>query len=433
MKLLSNLLPRLYFALYNIILTAFIPVILLRLVMKCCKNPMYVTRLSERFGIFKTKLPQDTILLHSVSVGETVAAAPIIRELIARNPHTRILVTTTTPTGSQRLLSMFGDKVAHVFLPYDLPFVMYGFIKKVKPKLCIIMETELWPNLINSCFKQKAPIILANARLSNKSMQGYAKIKPLTKFMLDRIDCIASQAVQDADRFYKLGASKNSIAVMGNIKFDLPAIIEDFEKGQELKTEFNNRPVLIAASTHEKEEQLVLQAYNRVLRSFPNALLILVPRHPERFIDVEKLIQRNGLSFVKRSSRLPVTNNEQVLLGDTMGELNILYCAADVAFVGGSLVNIGGHNVLEPANARLPIIVGPHMHNFADITDKMQNSNALVRVGNFSELASAVMRLFSSSSQRSELGESAFSVLQQNKGAKENIMQVISHYLSIQV
>ena len=416
---------------YTLVLYITLPLVFLRLLWRSLRVPAYRQRWLERLGIFnfehKTK---NCIWVHAVSVGEVVAAIPVINALQARYPELSITVTTTTPTGSQRVMQSLGKTVTHVYLPYDLPWALNNFIRRVTPKILLILETELWPNLINSCHGKNIPIIIVNARLSAKSFAGYFKIKFLVSKILQQVTKVAAQSEADAERFKQLGIDKNKLQVIGNLKFDVQIPVAQQQAGKNLKLSLNNRLVWVAASTHAGEEEQIILAYKQVKTKFANCLLILIPRHPERFNEVAKLLEKNQLTYIKRSSGLSCSLDTAVLLGDTMGEMNIFYAAADVAFVGGSLVNLGGHNVLEPAALGVPIITGIHMSNFQEITNKLLAGKAICIINNYQELADKIIDWFINDESRKYIGAQGQAVIAQNRGALDRVTAELATFLS---
>lgn len=358
--------------LYQVLLYLIQPLIWLRLLLRSRKAPAYRKRWAERYGFCAGKVVPGGIMLHSVSVGETLAAIPLVRALRHRYPALPITVTTMTPTGSERVQSAFGKDVHHVYLPYDLPGSMNRFLDQVNPKLVIIMETELWPNLINALHQRQIPLVIANARLSARSAAGYKKIGGFMRDMLRRITLIAAQNQEDGDRFIELGLKRSQLAVTGSLKFDISVTPELAARAVTLRRQWApRRPVWIATSTHDGEETILLEAHRKLLEKHPDLLLILVPRHPERFPTAKELVQKAGFSYTLRSSGEIPSGSTQVVIGDTMGELMLLYGIADLAFVGGSLVERGGHNPLEAAAHAIPVLMGPHTFNFKDICAKL--------------------------------------------------------------
>jgi 3-deoxy-D-manno-octulosonic-acid transferase len=411
---------------YTLIFILGIPVLLLRLLWKSRGNPAYRRHWAERFGFFKAPAKTGGLWVHAVSVGETMAAVPLIREFQKRFPDLPIVITSTTPTGRACAKSIFKDEVFQVYFPYDLSSCIQRFLKNLQPKLLVVMEKELWLNCFSICRQQLVPIYIVNASLSRHSLKGYQRFKTLIRGLLECMTMVFAQSETDADRFLELGVEQKHLMITGNMKFDI-AIQEALETaGKQYRAGFSNRPVWIAASTHIGEEEQILVAFRQVLEQVNNALLILVPRHPERFGSVATLIEQQGYTAVKRTSGLPVTENTQVLLGDTMGELTFFYALSDVAFVGGSLVAVGGHNTLEPAALGVPVIVGPHVHNCMDITKLLLEAGGLLQVSDSDGLAHAVLRWFSAPDKRQVAGEAAKSVVEKNRGAVKKIVDFIS-------
>lgn len=411
-------------ALYTLLLHLALPLIALRLYLRGRKASAYRQRIAERFAFQLPPLKPGGIWVHAVSVGESIAAAPLIRALRERHPELPITVTCMTPTGSERIRALFGDQVQHCYLPYDLPWAAARFLDRVRPKLAVIMETELWPNHIHQCAQRGIPTVLANARLSAKSARGYARFAGLTRPMLAEMSWIAAQTEAEAERFRQLGARPECVSVTGSIKFDLTIDPELQSRAQALRASWgaDKRPAWIAASTHAGEDEIVLAAHRQLLGERPDSLLILVPRHPERFDAVHVLCQREGFRTVRRSSDQPVTGHTQVLLGDTMGELLFLYALADVAFVGGSLVPNGGHNLLEPVAVGLPVLSGPHVFNFFEIAMQLRESGALLEVAGAEGLARQLQRLLIGAEPRRCMGAAGIRVLRANFGALERLL-----------
>jgi len=405
---------------------------LIRLLWRSRKSPRYRQRWRERFGFFDIpKHYQDGIWVHAVSVGEAVAALPIINALQAKYPDLPIVVTTMTVTGSDRVKAVLGDSVFHVYIPYDLPGPTRRFLAKVKPRLLVIMETELWPNLIYYAHRAKVPIILANARLSERSYKGYARFKSFVSKMLKQINLIAAQSQADADRFVKLGMPAERMQITGNCKFDMKVPASLFEAGEVLRQQLGaSRSVWIAASTHEHEEKIILTAFSKIKQAIPHALLILVPRHPERFHEVAELCKARQFKWVSRSAGQKCSLETDIFLGDTMGEMMLFFGASDVAFVAGSLLpEYGGHNLLEPALFALPILTGPNMRNFMGITSLLKENNAVVIVHNEQELADQVIAFFHNMDLRQQFGKQAQKVVESNRGSVEKHLECVKTLL----
>jgi 3-deoxy-D-manno-octulosonic-acid transferase len=415
--------------LYNLLLHLAIPLIALRLAYRAWRAPAYARRIGERFALGLPALKPGGIWVHAVSLGESIAAAPLIRELLARYPHLPITLTCMTPTGSERIQALFGGaeyqgRVQHCYLPYDLPWAAARFLRRAQPRLAVIMETELWPNHIHQCARRDIPVVLANARLSERSARGYARFAKLTAPMLAELNLVAVQTAAEAERFVLLGARAERVEVTGSIKFDLSIDPGLPRRALELREQWQagQRPVWIAASTHAGEDEAVLIAHRELLKHWPDALLILVPRHPERFTSVYDLCRREGFDTRRRSSGEAVQAGDQVLLGDTMGELLFLYALADVAFVGGSLVANGGHNLLEPAALGKPVLSGPHLFNFLEIAAQLREANALLEVADAAALASRVAELWREPARAARMHEAGLAVMRANQGALERLL-----------
>jgi 3-deoxy-D-manno-octulosonic-acid transferase len=387
------------------------------------RAPAYWQRWLERFGFFSPLPVQQSVWVHAVSMGEVQAAVPLIKALQSHFPS--ILVTTMTPTGSQRVREIFGDSVLHVYLPYDLPGAVSRFLRRSQPRLLILMETELWPNLLFACQKRQIPVILANARLSAQSAAGYKRIAGLTQEMLASVAAVAAQTEVDAGRFIDLGVDKTKVQTTGSIKFDSRLPTDFAEKAEALRRQWGiERPVWIAASTHEGEEEVVLNTFSELKQEISNLLLLLVPRHPERFNRIAALCKQRGF-IVARRSKGDVNSKTEIYLGDTMGDLPLLYAAGDVAFVGGSLVPIGGHNLLEPAAVGLPVIMGPYTFECEEICRRLLEAEAAQRVSNTEQLVQAVKKYLTDTKLQRETGEKGRLFVQRNRGALERLLAII--------
>ena len=414
--------------LYSIFFTLCIPLILLRLIYRAWRAPAYARRWSERFAL-GGDVRQGGIWVHAVSVGESIAAAPMVRELMQRHPDLPITITCMTPTGSEQIRKLFGGQVGHAYLPYDLPWLQRRLLRKLKPRVGIIMETELWPNLVAECERAQVPLVLANARLSERSARGYQRVSWLVKPMFAALDWVAVQSQAEALRFSSLGVDKSAMMVTGSIKFDFRPSAALLAQAHALRKNWGERPVWIAASTHAGEDEQVLRAHQVLLQTLPDALLILVPRHPERFDSVARQVSDAGLLQLRRSQGGSPAPTDQVLLGDTMGELVMLYACADVAFVGGSLVPNGGHNYLEPAALGLPVLSGPHRFNFTEISDLLQGAGALQLVNDSQGITEALLTLLQDSKARKQAGDAGLAVDAANQGALELLLQGIEQRL----
>lgn len=421
--------------LYSLLFHFCLPLIGLRLAWRAWRAPAYARRIGERFALLPPLRPGG-IWVHAVSVGESIAAAPLVRELLARYPDLPITLTCMTPTGSERIRALFPEaqfagRVQHCYLPYDLPWAAARFLKQARPKLAVIMETELWPNYIHQCALRGIPVALANGRLSARSARGYGRFAKLTAPMLAELNLLAVQTQVEAERFIALGARPEAVEVTGSIKFDQQVDAEVSARASALREQWQarQRPVWIAASTREGEDALVIQAHRRLLASQPDALLILVPRHLERFDTAATQLREAGLTFVRRSSGEAVGPDVQVLLGDSMGELMFLYALADIAFVGGSLVETGGHNPLEPAALGLPVIMGPHRFNFLEITAQLLEHGALSEVAHADALGDQVAMLLSNPERAAEMRDAGLAVLKANQGALERLLNGVGRLL----
>ena len=417
--------------LYSAFFYLITPLILLRLFYRASKVPAYGQRIAERFGFFTAPRLENTIWVHAVSVGETIAAAPLVKRLQQQYPDASIVVTTMTPTGSDRVRALFGDSVFHVYAPYDLPGSILRFIKRLQPKLLVIMETELWPNTIHYCHRSAIPVVLANARLSAKSAAGYQRLSWLTGAMLNNLSKVVAQNRADAERFLALGLADSKVVVSGSIKFDVVIDQTLISKAEALKYQWSHqgqRLIIIAASTHQGEDEIILEAFKQVIEKISNALLIIVPRHPERFDQVAGLCEES-FSVARRSQSDTVSAETQVLVGDTMGELLLLYGCADIAFVGGSLVNSGGHNMLEPAAWSLALITGNSDFNFAEASRLLQQRSALFVANDSASLAKKMILLGQSAPLRFETGVNAKAVVEQNRGALGRLLLVLERFL----
>ena len=416
--------------LYTLLIYLCLPLILLRLLWRGSRAPAYRRRWGERFG-FVERLPdaQQVIWVHSVSVGETIAAAPMIRRLQKQYPAATLLVTTMTPTGSAQVKKIFGDSVEHCYAPYDMPDAIARFLSRTHPALLVIMETELWPNLIHACHRRAIPVVLANARLSAKSAAGYAKVGRLSRPMLNELTVIAAQTKADGERFTQLGVISKALEVTGNIKFDLQLDAALREKAALLKKQWQGssaRPVCLAASTHRGEDEIILDAFSQVLEQRPDLLLVLVPRHPERFDEVAALCSEAGYQLQRRSDggaddRTTLESSVQIVLGDTMGELLSFCGASDITFVGGSLIDVGGHNLIEPAAWGVPVLSGPYLFNFTEVSRLLVEAGGLAICATATELAEQVVTLLADPELHQQMSSAALAVTEANRGALDRL------------
>lgn len=391
-------------------------------------------RLGERYGLYcKLSSPKPNgVLIHAASVGEVIAAVPLIKRIQQDYPHLSITVTTMTPTGSDRVKAVFGESVTHVYLPYDLPDAVARFIGFVQPSLVVVIETELWFNLIHQLAKKQIPFVIVNARLSARSTKRYGWFKKALKPLLENITLIAPQDEVSLSRYAQLGIAPERLKLTGNIKYDLNLTADLLANISALKTQWStSRPVWIAASTHEGEDEIILKSHRTLLQRFPDLLLILVPRHPERFNSVAQLIEQQGFNYIRRSGYLIPQAETQVLLGDSMGELMLLYGLANVALVGGSLVAHGGHNPLEPLAFKLPVISGKHTFNFPEIFTKLEERQGVLMTEESPQaVAEAVAQFLESPTLSQRYGNAGYAVLNENRGALQRVMDLLKPYLN---
>jgi len=414
--------------LYSFLLYLLIPVALTRLAWRGLRNRGYWRRWAERFG-FIHRLDGPIIWVHAVSVGEVRASAPLVKALSRDYPKYRILITTMTPTGSATVRQLFGDSVAHCYVPYDLPTAVARFLNRTRPQLALIMETELWPNLFHQCYKRGIPLILANVRMSEKSADGYRRFAGFTRATLANVSRVGAQTEADAGRMRVLGAAQ--VEVTGSIKFEVDVPADLAAKAAVLRSGFGARPVWVAASTRVGEEEQVLEAFAHLRKQFPGLLLVLVPRHPERFDGVAKLCQQHGFRIERRSTRKDgVAPDTAILLGDTMGEMLLFHAAADVSYIGGSLVPLGGQNLLEAAAVGTPVVFGPHMFNFSDISRMALAHGAGRQVQDVSGLTSAVADYLENPAGRNAAGASGQRMVAENRGALTKTLALVQQELT---
>lgn len=401
---------------YSFFMYLMTPYLLLRLWWKSRRLPAYRHRILERFCLVKPQVNQVDVWVHAVSLGEVIAAIPLIDAMLDKGWS--VLVTTMTPTGSERVKGRFGDKVAHHYVPYDLPDVVKRFYKQVKPRVGVIMETELWPNLIYYAHRANVPLFLANARLSERSFKGYERVRFLFKPVLELFAAILVQAEEDGNRFIALGAQKDQVAVLGNVKFDLQTNTIDITKFKELKKAWGEeRVTFIAASTHDDEETQILSQLKHLQQHIPGMILLIAPRHPERFQKVYQLCQQAGLNTGLRSNPSTLSPQNEVVVLDSLGELLGMYMISDFAFVGGSFVPVGGHNVLEPIAMHVPVLSGMQVHNFKAICSDLERANAIKLVSDARELADTIIQLYQTPELKQQMVHRANLVLEQNKGS----------------
>jgi 3-deoxy-D-manno-octulosonic-acid transferase len=405
-------------ALYTLLYTLALPLVLLRLVWRARKQPEYLRHVGERLGCHSLARPaRPLIWLHAVSVGETRAAAPLVQALREKYPGHVLLMTHMTPTGRATSEALFGDSVLRCYLPYDLPWAVVAFLKYFQPVLGLVMETEIWPNLAHACRERGVPLYLVNARLSEKSFAGYQRMGGFTRDTLRAFTGIAAQTLQDVGRFEALGAQ--NVSTMGNLKFDVSAQPESIALGERWKAALNGRRVLLAASTRDGEEALLLDAG---VHEIEGALLILVPRHPQRFDEVATLLEKRGVSFQRRGANAPVARTTCVLLGDSMGEMPAYYAACDVAFIGGSLLPFGGQNLIEACTLGKPVLVGEHTYNFAEASATAIKAGAALRVTDAQDLARKALSLLTHEPLAARMSEAALKFAREHTGATQRLL-----------
>lgn len=416
--------------LYSTVFRLLLPLVFLRLLWRSRATPAYRRRWAERLGFAATGKGQPrgpdagpVIWLHAVSLGETLAARPLVEFLLAEFPGTPVLVTTTTPTGSRQVRALFGKRVLHVYAPLDTPGAVGRFLARYQPLLLLLIETELWPNLLHGCHQTNCPVLLANARLSQRSYRGYSRLGRFGRELLSCVSHVACQSQDDATRFAALGVPADRLSVCGNIKFDLDVGGSLPDRIRALVGEWRcaGRFVVAAVSTHAGEDEAVLAAFATLRRQVPDALLLLVPRHPERFEVVHALCSAAGWQTCRRSLGESPGADTAVLLGDTVGELLLLLGTADVAFVGGSLVSRGGHNLLEPAVLGVPVVSGGSLFNFTVVRDLLQACGALALVADEAELGDVLCALAWDDDRRRAMGQAGIRAVEENRGARERI------------
>lgn len=407
---------------YTFLLYLLLPFVLLRLAWRARRQPGYLRHIPERFGRYAPVPHGSYIWIHAVSVGETRAAAPLIHALRGKYPQCRILLTHMTPTGRATGESLFDAGVERCYLPYDYPGAVARFLDGYRPRAGILMETEIWPNLIRACRARSIPLYLANARLSEKSYAGYRRFAALTRESLEGFAAIAAQSAEDARRFAALGAG--GVRITGSVKFDITPPPAQVEHGRALRRALGEtRPVLLAASTREGEEAPLLDALARA--AIPGLLTVIVPRHPQRFEEVARLVEARGLRLQRRSANAAVAPAIGVMLGDSMGEMFAYYSACDVAFVGGSLLPLGGQNLIEACAVGRPVLIGPFTYNFAEATELAVRAGAAVQVPDAAALAREAGRLLHDAAAARRMGEAGLAFCAAHRGATARVLELI--------
>lgn len=409
---------------YHTLTYILLPFLVLFWFAKSLLNKSYLDRLTQRFGFGYPELNSGSIWIHAVSVGEVQASIPLVNELKQHYPYKEIIITTVTPTGSKQVKNIFKNAVETSYIPFETNFAIKNFFNSIKPSVALIMETEIWPNLYKECGSRGIPLILVSARISEKSLINYKRFLPLFRDTLSHGILIAAQSQIDADRFLALGASKDRTWIMGNIKFDFELPEEILTKAKIYRSKiFPRRHIWIAASTHEHEEEIILEAHKNISKKIENLLLILVPRHPERFAKITQILKEKNWIYSKKSDDQDIPESCQVLLIDTIGELLFFYACSDVAFVGGSLLPVGGHNLLEPAAIGLPIISGAHTFNQKEMTDRLTQVDALRIVHNANSLSSDVIFFLTNTEESKNAGQRGKLIVESNKGAIKSLMK----------
>lgn len=416
---------------YSLLLLVLAPILLSYLYfIRGKKNLGYRANFTERLGCGLASLPPHSIVIHCASVGEVLAATPLIKSILKTRESTPVIITCNTPTGRAEIVKAFNNiaQVHTCYLPIDFAFATRRFFSILKPQLLIVMETELWPNLFHYAKQSQCKTLVVNARLSEKSYQGYKKHAWLTKGLINNIDGLAAHNEEDGERFIKLGLVQSKLHITGSIKFDISITEEEITKARQFQANYPKRVIWLAGSTHPKEHEQIIAAHQRVLKQVSNALLIIAPRHPEQFQAVADYLSEQKIAFTKKSSG-NINTEASVLLADTLGELKWLFGSADIAYIGGSLIERGGHNPLEAAAHGVPILTGPHTYNFAHIYPQLIAQQGAIVVDDEDKLAAEIIALFKDKSLRTQTGANAKSVLVENTGAIANTMKLINKSL----
>ena len=417
--------------LYSLLIYLLTPLVLLHLAFRGLRNRDYLRRWSERFAFFDTPRMVGGMVVHAASMGEVNAASALIRELIDRYPEYPLCITTLTPSGSDRVRALFSDRAFHVYAPLDLPGAVRRFFDRTRPRLLIVMETEIWPNFFFEAASQGVPVVIANARISDNSIGAYRRLVQFIRPALKGVSQIGAQSRMDAERLVEIGADSNRISITGNLKFDVDLPLSLLEQAEPIRLAWGtDRLVLLAGSTHEADEVAVLKAFKPLLAAFPTALLVLVPRHPERFGKAAQLARSAGLKVSLRSEGISCPRSTQCFVLDSMGELMRYYAACDVAFVGGSMDRVGGQNMLEPAAMGKPVIVGPNTFNFKEIAQLLIDCGATIRIHDADELRMAVDRLFNDPELRDQMGQAGMRLVKSGQGALQRTLELIDGVLT---
>jgi len=414
--------------LYIVLFHLISPILLIIRFIESNRTPELKGRWKECFGFYQLPALQNSIWIHAVSVGEVEAIKPLVEKLLKQSPHTPILITTSTKTGSSRVNSLFSHHVAHVFLPYDLPFVVKHFFQHFQPKIAIIMETEIWPILFSNCTHYHTKLIIINARLSDKSVQNYLKIKPFIQDTLSHVTQLLAQTTEDSLRYQSLGLAPKKTKVMGNIKLDMIIPSKLKADGINLKQSlFKNRLVWVIGSTHPGEDEIFISLYQQLKQNFPALLLVLAPRHPERFARVKTLCENEQLDIISRSQKIVCIPETDVFLLDSIGELKLMYATADCSFVAGSLVPIGGHNILEPALLDSPVLFGPYMANSRQLVKQMLAAEACIQCASKADILEKFTQLMSNEHKHTQIIHNAQQFITCNRGAIDRVLLAINN------
>ncbi|MXV06117.1 MULTISPECIES: lipid IV(A) 3-deoxy-D-manno-octulosonic acid transferase [unclassified Xanthomonas] len=426
----NDFIERLLRGLYSAVLYLLLPVTVYHLVWRGFRVRQYFQRWDERYASYAQACGRPRVWLHAVSVGEVNVAAPVVNALRAQRPDIRWVITTITPTGSERVRALWGDALDHVYLPYDVPGSVGRFLQHFRPSLALILETELWPNMLFGCRDRGIPVYVLNARLSARSLRGYRVLRPLIGRALRTVTCVAAQSQEDAERFVALGARAEQVRALGNLKFDIaaPAHLPDVVAAFRERVPAT-RLVWIAASTHDGEEAAVIEMHRQLRRQWPDLLLLWAPRHPERFAKVEALARDQGWRVATRRQQQWPGADDAVFVIDTLGELMGFYACAQVAFVGGSLQPIGGHNLLEPAAVGTPSVTGPHLHNFSEISRRMREAGAVAICEDAGAVCAALQSLLADAEARKRMAEAGCALVANGRGALQRTLQLIAPHL----
>ncbi len=407
---------------YTALLWLLLPYVFFHLLWRARKQPEYLHHIAERFGFYPVRSDKPVIWLHTVSVGETRAAASLVQRLQDTYPDHQILLTHTTPTGRDASEQLYGDRVRRVYLPYDYPFAVKRFLRHFRPHVGVLLETEIWFNLIHLCHSAKIPLLLLNARLSEKSAARYARFPALTQSGLSQLSAVAAQSIEDAARLRSLGA--HNVSVMGNLKYDIEPPLNMLELGKRMRSQFGiNRPVFLAASTRVGEELLLLDALKKI--DVPNLLSVIVPRHPQRFEEIATLLTQHNIRFQRRSENQPIAADTQVVLGDSMGEMFAYYAACDITFIGGSLLPFGGQNLIEACAVGKPVLIGPHTYNFTQASNLAVEHGAAVRVLDAENLIDTLQKALKQAESLATMGSSGLQFVSANQGATKLALEII--------